>query len=79
MLEIVQEKEPTIHAIVTFLYRTVTAANAIYRSLKFESNGDVLYRFTLRIKRIRVRSHNIKVNSHRSFIGLDPHARRLRT
>ncbi|CAF0765915.1 unnamed protein product [Adineta steineri] len=48
------EKEPTIHAIVTFLYRTVTAANAIYRSLKFESNGDVLYRFTLRIKRIRI-------------------------
>ena len=44
------EKEPTIHAIVTFLYRTVTAANAIYRSLKF----DVLYRFTLRIKRIRI-------------------------
>ncbi|CAF3794038.1 unnamed protein product, partial [Rotaria magnacalcarata] len=48
------EKEPTIHAIVTFLYRTVTAANAIYRSLKFESNGDVLHRFTLRIKRIRI-------------------------
>jgi len=48
------EKEPTIHAIVTFLYRTVTAANAIYRSLRFESNGDVLYRFTLRIKRIRI-------------------------
>ncbi|CAF3627649.1 unnamed protein product [Rotaria sp. Silwood1] len=48
------EKEPTIHAIVTFLYRTVTAANTIYRSLKFELNGDVLHRFTLRIKRIRI-------------------------
>ncbi|CAF3951732.1 unnamed protein product [Rotaria sordida] len=48
------EKEPTIHALVTFLYRIVTAANAIYRSVQFESNGDFLNRFTLRIKRIRI-------------------------
>lgn len=48
------EKEATIHALVTFLYRTVTAANAIYRSVKFQSNDDFLYRFTLRIKRIRI-------------------------
>ncbi|CAF1004300.1 unnamed protein product, partial [Didymodactylos carnosus] len=48
------DKEPTIHAIVTFLYRTVTAANALYRTLKFESNGETLYRFTIRIKRIRI-------------------------
>jgi len=47
-------KEATIHALVTFLYRTVTAANTIYRSVKFQSNGDFFYRFTLRIKRIRV-------------------------
>ncbi|CAF0780039.1 unnamed protein product [Didymodactylos carnosus] len=48
------DKEPTIHAIVTFLYRTVTAANALYRTLKFESNGETLHRFTIRIKRIRI-------------------------
>ncbi|CAF1116655.1 unnamed protein product [Rotaria sp. Silwood1] len=48
------EKEATIHALVTFLYRIVTAANTIYRSVKFESNGDFLYRFTLQIKRIRI-------------------------
>ncbi|CAF1419948.1 unnamed protein product [Rotaria magnacalcarata] len=48
------EKEATIHALVTFLYRVVTAANTIYRSVKFESNGDFLYRFTLRIQRIRI-------------------------
>ncbi|CAF1195014.1 unnamed protein product [Adineta steineri] len=48
------EKEATIHALVTFLYRVVTAANTVYRSVKFQSNGDFLYRFTLRIKRIRI-------------------------
>ncbi|UJR16435.1 hypothetical protein I4U23_003337 [Adineta vaga] len=48
------EKEATIHALVTFLHRTVSAANALYRSVKFQSNKDYLYRFTLRIKRIRI-------------------------
>ena len=39
---------------MTFLFRTVTAANGIYRSVKFQSNGDILHRLTLRVKRIRV-------------------------
>ena len=48
------EKGPTIHALVTLIYRTVTAANAIYRSVRFQFNDSVLDRFTLKIKRIRI-------------------------